>query len=102
MRRSWVAARQKVELEGSCRWCGFTEGIQAAHIIPRSRVSAGPGEDPRNIVPLCLECHALFDGLCLDLTGALTREEQAYAVELVGITEAMRRLSGRRWEPVAA
>lgn len=102
MKRSWIEPRAKVDAEGCCRWCGLTDGIQAAHIIPRSRVSPGPGEDPRNIVPLCLEDHALFDGLRLDLTSALTREEQAYAVELVGLTEALRRISGQRWEPVTA
>lgn len=95
-KRDWKPAREKVAAEGRCRACAGGSIIDAAHIIPRSRVQAGPGEDPRNIVPLCRFCHGLFDSNRLDITGLLSHEEQAYAVSLVGIAEAMRRLTGDR------
>lgn len=94
-KRDWTAARRKVDLEASCRVCGSTWALQAAHIIPRSRVKLG-GEDPRNIVPLCPDCHHAYDECGADLLSHLTREEQAYAVELVGLYEAYRRISNVR------
>ena len=101
MTRDWAEARRKVETEGCCRWCGRPGAIEAAHIIPRSRVRPGPGEDARNIVPLCRDHHALFDSNRLDLLPVLTLEEQAYAVSLFGTYEALIRMSGQRWETVA-
>lgn len=95
-KRDWTAARRKVDLEGSCRVCHSTWALQAAHIIPRSRVKPGIGEDARNIVPLCPDCHKAYDELGADLLLHLTREEQAYAVELVGLYEAYRRISNVR------
>jgi 5-methylcytosine-specific restriction endonuclease McrA len=101
MKRDWSDAREKVDAEDRCRNCGQWHGIQAAHIIPRSRVKPGPGEDPRNIVPLCVECHQRFDSGRLDILPVLTRDEQAYAVELVGTVEAIQRMTGCRWEAAA-
>lgn len=95
MKRDWSQARAKVKAEGRCRSCGLGIYLEAAHIIPRSRVTAG-GEDPRNIVPLCRDCHTQQHGPGLDLLPLLTRDEQAYAVELVGIAEAYRRTTGER------
>lgn len=95
-RRSWVAARAKVDREARCRVCGTPWGVEAAHIIPRSRVSPGPGEDERNIVPLCRGCHAEFDGHRLALGAFLTRDELGYAAGLVGEFEADRRINKRR------
>jgi len=96
MKRDWRAMRAKVEREGCCRACGATFQIEAAHIIPRSRVKPGEGEDPRNCVPLCRRCHVEFDTGTLDILGCLSREEQAYAVGLVGLEEARRRLTNER------
>jgi 5-methylcytosine-specific restriction endonuclease McrA len=101
MTRNWSAARAKVDEEGICRVCGHGAGfmpipVDAAHIIPRSRVKPGPGEDARNICPLCRNCHAAYDQGKLDLLPYLTREEQAYAVELVGLYEAYRRTTNER------
>lgn len=96
--RYWTAAREKVDAEGACRVCGRSNvKLDAAHIIPRSRVRPGAGEDRDNIVPLCHErCHPAFDGHGLDLLPYLTREEQAYAVGLVGLFEAYRRITNER------
>lgn len=92
-KRTWGPARAKVDSEGRCRGCGRSDRrLEAAHIIPRSRISVGGGgEDPHNIVPLCPPCHRDYDGHRLELLGRLTREEQSYIVGLVGIGEAFRR-----------
>lgn len=98
MNRDWKAAWAKVVDEGTCRVCD-RRATDPAHIIPRSRVSAsasGPGEDARNIVPLCRLCHTAFDEGTLDLLPYLRRDEQAYAVELVGLFEAYRRTTNER------
>ncbi len=92
MSRDWTAARAKVDAEGACRSCGTPHGLEAAHIVPRSRVTSG-GEDARNIVPLCRMCHADQHAGTVELLPLLSRSEQAYAVELVGLTEALRRVT---------
>ena len=95
-RRDWTEARRKVESEGRCRACGATLGLQAAHIIPRSRVRYG-GEHPDNILPLCGECHSAQHAGHLELLPLLTHDEQVYAVTLChGIEEARRRLTNQR------
>jgi hypothetical protein len=98
VKRNWTAAREKVDAEARCRVCGRSNvKLDAAHIVPRSRVSAGPGEAPENIVPLCHECcHPAYDAHRLDLLPYLTLEEQAYAVSLVGMHEAYRRITNTR------
>jgi hypothetical protein len=94
--RSWAAPRDKVDAEGRCRRCHCRQGIEAAHIVPRSRVKPGPAEDQRNIIPLCRHCHQAFDELGLDLSPFLTVEEWEYSVDLVGEVEARRRVTNRR------
>jgi hypothetical protein len=93
------AGRAKAEEQG-CRCCGSRFNVEAAHVLPRSRISPGPAEDPRNIIGLCghMGCgaHRSFDEGVLDILPFLTREEQAYAVELVGLAEAYQRLTNVR------
>lgn len=92
MKRDWSLARAKVESEGHCRACGGTRGLQAAHVVPRSRLGARSGaEDPGNIVPLCVDCHAAQHAGRLELLPLLSLDEQSYVVSLVGIEEARRR-----------
>jgi hypothetical protein len=99
MKRDMRAGRAKAEAEG-CRICGGTFGVEAAHILARARIKPGPAEDPRNIVGLCgnLGCaaHRSFDEGTLNLLPYLTLEEQAFAVELVGIAEAYQRITNTR------
>jgi hypothetical protein len=99
MARDWKAMRKKVDAEdGLCRWC-FGPHAQAAHIIPRSLLPKGlGGEDARNCVPLCEArgCHSSYDRHEIDILKVLTREEQAYAVELVGMQAAYRQVTGKR------
>lgn len=103
-RRDWTEPRQKVEAEGHCRVCGRSGlKLDAAHIIPRSRVAPGPGEHVDNIVPLCAErCHPAFDTGGFDLLPYLTIGEQAYATRLVGMLEALQRTTNRGWLPGVA
>ena len=105
MKRDWRAFREKVESEmNRCRVCGQSPA-DAAHIIARSQVSPPKGEDPRNGLPLCRRHHRAYDiadpqtGRTLDIIPYLTSEEQAYAVELIGIERAYRRLVGGRLVP---
>ena len=96
MRRDWSEGIAKVQDEARCRWCARADvKLDIAHIIPRSRVRPGPGEDARNLVPLCRADHALYDSGQLDLLPVLTTVEQAYAVELVGLEEAYRRITNQ-------
>lgn len=94
MKRDWTAMRAKCDEERGCRVC-LRAPVEAAHIIPRSRVREG-GEDARNCIPLCKPHHLLYDGGSLDILPVLTREEQAYAVELVGLEEARRYVTNER------
>lgn len=92
MKRDWTEARAKVQREGRCRHCGAGAYLEAAHVVPRSRIGAGRGaEDPRNIVPLCRLCHAAQHRGELELLPLLRLDEQSYVVSLVGIAEAWRR-----------
>jgi hypothetical protein len=95
--------REKVDAEGGmCRNCGGPHA-QAAHIIPRSLIpkvghSDLDGEDPRNCVPLCdaRGCHTAYDMHRLDILPLLSKDEQAYAVLLVGMASAYRQITGQR------
>jgi len=90
-KRDWSEARRKVEREGRCRACAKPHNLDAAHIVPRSRIHGPPAQDPRNIIPLCREHHDAQHRGELELLPLLTREEQVYIVGLVGIEEARRR-----------
>lgn len=92
-RRDWKAARGKCDDEGECRVCQ-RYGVEAAHTIGRVHDPANGKVRAVDIVPLCPEHHRLYDGRKFDLLPYLTYEEQAAAVEHVGIVRALRRLSG--------
>jgi hypothetical protein len=69
--------------------------LEAAHVIPRSRVNAQQGaENEMNIIPLCDVCHRAHDQeRAFPLGPFLTTAEWEYAVGLIGIGEAERRLN---------
>ena len=92
--RQWTEARAKVLSEGRCRRCHSNRNLDPAHIIPRSRVNARQGAElAENIVPLCRDCHDAHDhGRAFSLFPYLTSEEWEFAVGLVGVGEAERRL----------
>jgi hypothetical protein len=95
IRRNWKEARAKVDAEGECRVCRNGIGLEAAHVIGRVHDPANGKVRPVDIVPLCPACHREYDGRRLDLLPYLTHEEQAAAVEHVGIIGALRRTGGR-------
>jgi hypothetical protein len=99
MKRDMAAGRRKAEEQG-CRLCASRFAVEAAHILPRSRIMAGPAEDPRNIIGLCglrgCDAHRCFDAGTLDILPYLSLDEQSYIVGLVGIAEAYRRVTGSR------
>jgi hypothetical protein len=96
VRRDWKAARAKVDSEGECRVCRNGLGLEAAHTIGRVHDPSNGKVRPVDIVPLCGTCHRRYDGRDLDLLPYLTHEEQAAAVEHVGIVGALRRISSDR------
>jgi predicted restriction endonuclease len=89
-KHDWTEAHAKVLSEGQCRYCASPRGLDPAHLVPRSRATAGV-MDPRNIVPLCRTHHTLFDAGRLEILGSLSLDEQSFIVGLVGIEEARRR-----------
>lgn len=100
-KRVWIEMRAKVAREGECRNCGTTLGVEAAHLVPRSRLGPNKGaEDARNCIPLCGDfqngCHRAYDEHRLAVRGLLRPEEIAYMVELVGEGETARRIDADR------
>ena len=92
MRRDWKAARAKCDHEEVCRVCG-QYGVEAAHTIGRSHDPPNGKVRPEDICPLCPEHHRQYDARQLDILAYLSYEEQAAAVEHVGILRALRRLT---------
>lgn len=101
--RYWLAAIEKRDREARCRCCSSRDWLEAAHTIARSYdevVDLEDGSsilfvDPDDTVPLCRECHRLYDARELCLLPVLTLDEQAAAVRHVGIERALHRLSGQ-------
>ena len=96
MRRDWSKARAKIDDEGVCRVCESAQAPQAAHIVGRAYDPSDGKVRPVDVVPLCPNCHLEYDGRGLDLLPYLSYEEQAAAVEHLGIVRALHRLSGKR------
>jgi hypothetical protein len=87
--------RQKVAAR-PCLVCNATTGIDPAHVIPRS---LGGCDHPDCVVALCRLHHRAYDRGELDLIAHLEpryRREAAHAVLHVGLTGALRRISGQR------
>jgi hypothetical protein len=98
MKRDYTAGLEKVAEEGACRVCGTSSGkLDCAHVVPRSSSVSRPAEDPATSFPFvpCQLPPGLRPGR-LDLLPYLTFDEQAYAVELVGLEEARRYLTNER------
>lgn len=100
-RRVWLEMRAKVVREGQCRNCGTTHGVEAAHLVPRSRLGPNKGaEDARNCIPLCGDfergCHRAYDEHRMSIRHLLRADEIAYMVQLVGEGETDRRIDANR------
>lgn len=98
-KRNWKDAREKVELEGSCRVCKVGGRLEAAHLSGRIHDQPKPGKKelwvaPVSIVPLCPECHRRFDSRELCIIHVLETDEQVRAVSDLGSIESARRHLG--------
>lgn len=85
-----------------CRVCDnpSADRVDPAHVIPRGIGGRGT---PEEVVPLCRPHHDAYDKeRTLDLLPHLTHEEQAKAVETVGLITALQRITNRRWAPSEA
>jgi hypothetical protein len=96
--RDWTDARIKVDLEARCRKChAEPPHLEAAHLVGRKHDEPHPDGtkrlwvNPGRIVPLCPDCHQLFDSHQLDLLSHLSVEEQLLAVSDCGSLEIARR-----------
>lgn len=91
--------RAKVK-DRACIICRrFAGHCHPAHLIDRS---IGGDDDPRAVVPLCAADHRAYDEQGFDLLPYLEpnyREELAYAVECVGLLNALNRITNQRYEP---
>ena len=79
-----------------CVVCGTDQGIDPAHLIPRSLGGCG---DALCVVPACRRCHRAYDRGGLDLLPYLEpvwRAQLAHAVGHAGLIGALRRISGGR------
>ena len=96
-----ASPEQREKVAGAkCIVCGVS-GCDPAHLIDRS---IGGDDDPRAVVALCRRCHRAYDEDGLSLLEYLEpdhRAELAYAVELVGMMAALRRITNKRWSPSA-
>jgi hypothetical protein len=95
-RRDWAEARLKVDREGRCRVCKAPGKVEAAHTIGRKYDPKDGKVRAVDIIPLCASCHRGphgYDARRLSILEYLTYEEQAAAVEHVGILRALKRLS---------
>lgn len=92
MRRDWKSARAKCELEGRCRLCRRSGRVEAAHTIGRKYDPANGKVRPVDVIPLCNSCHRGYDARKLSVLAVMNYEEQAAAVEHVGIVRALKRL----------
>jgi len=111
VKRDWSEAEAKKQREGRCRVCGKQTTLQSAHTVGRehdgSTIESLSVIDPdhpdapdpgtlvraRDIVPLCRDHHTAYDARQLDLLPHLSYDEQAAAVEHLGIVRALKRLT---------
>lgn len=102
VKRDWTRARAKVDREGVCRLrpAGGCDGpLEAAHTIDKA-TDETPIVQPYDVVPLCKLHHARYDARRVSILEYLTLEEQGAAVQKIGLTRALRRLTSGQTEAV--
>lgn len=95
-------ARAKVEQEGRCRLAalGRCSGpLAAAHVVGRG-FDDTPVVQPCDIVPLCTAHHGAYDARRVSILEYLTLEEQAAAVQKLGLVRALKRLTSGQSEAI--
>jgi hypothetical protein len=91
VKRDWKQARAKCDGEGECRVCGAPHP-EAAHSVGRAHDPPSGKVRPQDIIPLCGKCHREYDGRRLSILAHVTYDEQAAAVEHLGLLRALQRL----------
>lgn len=101
MKRDMALARAKVEQEGRCRLgpVGCDGPLEAAHVVER-RYDDTPTVPPCDVIPLCSFHHARYDARRVSILAELTHEEQAAAVDKLGIIRALKRTTSGTTEAV--
>lgn len=95
-RGSFAASKeQREKVQGrTCLECG-TQPCDPAHLTARSQGGCG---DPLCVVPLCRECHTLFDNGMLDLEPVLALRhlapERSHMAGHLTFEQCRRRLRG--------
>jgi hypothetical protein len=94
---------QKERVAGQvCAVCGeHFDCCEPAHVVPRGhpKMSAVTADDVRAVVPLCHADHRLFDEGKIDLLPHLEpawRDSQEWAAGAVGLSSALRSITGDR------
>ena len=91
---------QRERVKGKCCIRCGNQPVHPAHLIDRGM---GGDDHPHAVVPLCFECHRLYDTGKVSILEHLEphhRDELAYAVRLVGLICALERVTNERWRPV--
>lgn len=95
------AQRARAKAMG-CVVTGATEGVDPAHLIPRSMTTIGQDE-PLAVVGLRRDLHRAYDLGDIDLLPFLTHRHDdavAFAVERVGLITALERITNAKWAPL--
>jgi hypothetical protein len=98
--RAKIAGQDCIVLSTPESPCGGP--ITPAHVVDRA---LGGDDDPRCVVPLCVNHHRAYDQGGLSILEHMEpryRVEQAYAVELVGLLLALHQITGERYVPVGS
>ena len=100
--RATQEQKERVETR-ACLVCHQHAGYcHPAHLIDRARINDTFADDERAVVPLCFEHHRAYDSEALDLSPYLEpfwRDSIAWAVEAYGLFPALRRITGKHWQP---
>jgi hypothetical protein len=82
----------------ACIRCGKHVGAcHPAHVAPKAGLPQEVADDVRAVVPLCFECHRLYDEGKIDLSGELEprwRDSMEWAVGAVGLWRALKYITG--------
>lgn len=103
LRENRLSGREKVAMEKKCRICPEIRGLTRHHLVPHSWFLSEKGARFKpirnanaNIVPLCVSCHQIIDGV-VDPVGRL--QKRAALREALGTNEVsfILQVRGAQW-----